>query len=501
MMKKILSLLMVLLLSTSLVACNTKTNSKTSASLKVITTIFPQYDFTRNIGKELVDVKMLLKPGAESHTYEPTPKDIKDISESDLFIYVGGENDEWVERILESLDKKPLTLKLTDLVKTVEEEIVEGMQHSHDHAHDDHNHHHEKVKKEDVKDRALTDFEGTWGSIDRFFNDEKFNVVYETFAKEDNDTVENVKKDMLESYHSDFPVLKVSGDEIALVDNGNEVSKAKYEAKGFEYVEKNDHVIVWYKYERSEDNDKLPKYVVINDHATEPYKLEEDHGHMHLAFSNESFEKAIKSGAYPFYIAATKTIDDVLALFSDEDDHDHHHHVIDEHVWTSPLNAIEISEAIKDALVKLDEKHKDQYESNFNAYKAELKTLDENIEKAVKESKNDVLIFGDRFPFRYFVDRYNLGYYAAFSGCSTDIEPEPATIKFLIDKVNQMKAPVVFKIELSNGKIAESIANDTNAKILELNSVHNLTAEQIQNNESYISLMTKNIEALKEALN
>ena len=100
-------------------------NKVENEKISVVATIFPQYDFVRQIAGENVELKMLLKPGEETHSYEPTPQDIIAIQNSDLFIYVGGENDAWVEDILESMpDNGRKTLKLVDCVDTVEEEHV-----------------------------------------------------------------------------------------------------------------------------------------------------------------------------------------------------------------------------------------------------------------------------------------------------------------------------------------------------------------------------------------
>ena len=129
-MKKIIALILAGIMALSvLCACNSEDdNNKTDGKLKVITTIFPPYDFTRQIAGDKIDLSMLLKPGMESHSFEPSPKDIVNIQNCDLFIYVGGESDEWVRTILESDDKKPKKIiALMDCVDTVEEATVEGM--------------------------------------------------------------------------------------------------------------------------------------------------------------------------------------------------------------------------------------------------------------------------------------------------------------------------------------------------------------------------------------
>lgn len=297
-------------------------------TLRVVTTIFPQYDFVRQIAGEHAEVSMLLKPGEETHSYEPTPQDILKIQNCDLFIYVGGENDEWVEDILESIDTEKIRqLRLIDCVETVNEEHVEGMK----------------------------------------------------------------------------------------------------EERGHEHEEEDAH-------------------------------QEADHG------SHETLTP-------------------------------------DEHVWTSPENAISIVERITEELAGLDPEYRAVYEENKEAYEKQLEELDEAFREVVRSAKREVLLFGDRFPFRYFADAYDLDYYAAFPGCASDTEPSAATMAFLINKVKEEQIPVVLKMELSNENIANAIAETTHAEVRTFYSCHNLTAREFAEGETYLSMMKKNVETLKEALN
>lgn len=335
-MKKILSLLIITLISIGLFSSCAMPKSKIAESenkLNIVTTVFPQYDFARQVAGKHAEVSMLLKPGAESHSFEPTPQDIKKIQNADIFIYTGGENDTWVEDILSSMgDKKPETIKLLDCVPTVTEEIVDGMEHEHD--------------------------------------------------------------------------------------------------------------------EKGED------------------KHEHDSSHD---------EK-------------------------DEDKHDHEEE-IDEHVWTSPKNAILIVEKIEKVLSNKDKENSKEYLDNSVAYINKLKTLDNKFKKIAKSGKRKTILFGDRFPFRYFADDYSLKYFAAFSGCSTESEASAATVAFLTNKVKEEQIPVVFTIEFSNGKIADSICDATGAKKLTFHSCHNVSADEFASGVSYLSIMEQNLEPLKEALN
>ncbi len=317
-MKKVLGLLLSSLL-TMITICgcditSPSNNNNDDGKISVVTTIFPQYDFVREIAGDKVNLTMLLSPGAESHSYEPAPQDIIKIQNSDLFIYVGGEGDVWVDTILKSDSKKVNSLTLMECVDTVEEEIVEGME-----------------EEEEEKD---------------------------------------------------------------------------------------------------EDEPEL-----------------------------------------------------------------------DEHVWTSLPNAVKITERICDELCTLDPENADEYNKRTSEYIGKIETLDSRIRKTVSEGKRNTIIFGDRFPFRYFADEYDLEYYAAFPGCSEDTEPSAQTVSFLIDKVKKDEIPVVFGIEFSNKKLCKTISDATGAEILEMHSCHNISNEDLKSGTvTYLSLMEQNAENLEKAL-
>lgn len=336
-MRRFFSIMSVLTLIFALLAGCGQTGPKDNADalgamdtgqirLNVVSTIFPGYDFAREIGGDNVNLTMLLPPGSESHSFEPTPQDIITIQNCDVFLYVGGESDAWVNEILESM--KPSDMKvisMMDLVEIVEEESKEGMEEDHDHENDsDHDH--------DVDDS-----------------------------------------------------------------HGEE---AEY----------------------------------------------------------------------------------------------------DEHVWTSPVNAMLITKAITEAFCSLDEENASVYRSNMTKYIGELKALDASFREIVKNASRKTLIFGDRFPFRYFVDEYGLDYYAAFPGCSAETEAGAKTVAFLIKKVKDEKIPAVFHIEFSNEKIADAICEGTGAKKLLFHSCHNLTKGEFESGIGYLELMAQNAENLKEAL-
>ena len=173
---------------------------------------------------------------------------------------------------------------------------------------------------------------------------------------------------------------------------------------------------------------------------------------------------------------------------------------LDEHVWTSPLNAIKISEEIYNALCKLDADNAEAYKTNFTAYKAQLMALDREFRQVIKNSGKHTLVFADRFPMRYFALEYGLDCYAAFPGCSSETEPSAKTVAYLIDRVREDKIPAVLYMEFSNQKMADVICEDTGCKKLPFYSAHSVSAEQFEQGVSYLDLMRINLNSLKEAL-
>ena len=193
----------------------------------------------------------------------------------------------------------------------------------------------------------------------------------------------------------------------------------------------------------------------------------------------------------------------------DHDDHDEHGHddhddsdeiEYDEHIWTSPANAIILCRAITDALCAADAENADFYRANGEDYCAQLAALDEDFRALRESAARGLLIFADRFPFLYFCEEYDLHYRAAFHGCSGDTEPSLATLKYLIDKVNEEKIPVVYTIDLSSQKVAQAVSECTGARIERLWSMQTVSRADFDAGETYISLMRRNYDALKGGL-
>ena len=192
-MKKIITLVLALAMAVSLLAgCGKKNAAEKGESdsnkLSVVTTIFPEYDWVKEIlgdKAESTDLTMLLSSGVDLHSYQPTADDIVKISDCDLFLYVGGESDGWVENVLKNAANRKMKVinlleVLGDSVKT--EETVEGMQEA-EHAHD-HSKEVSTFEDHEVQDRSLSDWEGSWQSAYPFALDGTLDDAFAAMAEE-----------------------------------------------------------------------------------------------------------------------------------------------------------------------------------------------------------------------------------------------------------------------------------------------------------------------------
>ncbi len=187
-----------------------------------------------------------------------------------------------------------------------------------------------------------------------------------------------------------------------------------------------------------------------------------------------------------------------------EKEHDHSHdgeHEKDEHIWLSLRNSAKITQTLCDIICEIDTANADKYKTNAANYINSLNELDSEYKSVVESAKRNILLFADRFPFRYLVEDYSLEYHAAFSGCSSESEASFQTMAFLIDKTKELDLPVVIIIEGSDGSIAEMIGKETGAKTLTLDSCQSVSSADIENGTSYINIMKNNLEILREALN
>ena len=542
-MKKIFALLLALLMLASVLAscaseqvnndtnpetkpdasANTDVNAKPAAekapekSLKIVTTIFPEYDWVREVlgdQAENDELTMLLDNGVDLHSYQPTADDIVKISDCDLFIYVGGESDGWVDDALKNATNKNMKVinlleVLGDSVKA--EEVVEGMQETeHDHDHD-HSKEVSTFEDDEVQDRSLSDWAGDWQSAYPFALDGTLDDAFAAMAEESEMTAKEYKTYYQNGYKTDISNINIEGDHIEFTYEDGKKVASDYKYVGYQNWSTGTKAAM-YRFEAVDRTSGAPIYIEFNDHMIEPATAE----HFHIRMSNESFDAIVDpENSWPTFFPAGMTGEEICEHMEghdhDEDEeHKHeegeeheHEEEKDEHVWLSLKNAEVLVNAISASLQELDPDNKATYAANSSAYIEKLSALDGEYQAAVDAATYQTVLFGDRFPFRYLVDDYGLSYYAAFVGCSAETEASFETISFLAKKVDELGLPCVLTIEGAQHKIAETIVQNTaekNQKVLTMDSMQSMTSKDAANGATYLSVMEQNLSVLKEAL-
>ena len=199
-------------------------------------------------------------------------------------------------------------------------------------------------------------------------------------------------------------------------------------------------------------------------------------------------------------VMAVRMMDSVQPLEEAHAEHGHEDISYDEHIWTSPVNMRAMLSSVEEALCAADPDGASTYRANAEAYDAQLVQLDQTFRDLVSGAARTELIFADRFPFLYFAREYGLSYVSAFSGCSEEAQPSVQAVAALIDAVEQDGVPVIYVIEMSTGDVARAVAEQTGAEIVEMHSCQSVTGEEFEAGETYLSLMTRNVEALRKGL-
>ena len=491
---------------------STKTAEKSKDRMNIVCTIFPEYDWVREVmGDHFADadITYLLDSGTDLHNFQPTADDILKISTCDLFIHVGGESDQWVGDALNAATNKDM--KVIDLMellgdKAKVEELKEGMQeeeHEHDHEHSKEV---STFEDDEVQDRTLSDWAGEWQSPYPFVLDGTLDEAWEAMAETKGKmTAEEYKEYYKTGYETNIKSVKIDGDNITYTyDDGKTVS-SDYKYTGYFIQDWSGGTrAAMYRFEAEDKNSGAPVYIEFNDHMIEPAEAE----HFHLRMSNESYDAIVDPEKYwptffPADMSGEEICDHLAGHDKDEEEHDHDHEEeeYDEHVWLSLRNAKLICAEIANTISEIDPDNADDYKANLSDYTAKLDSLDKELSDITASAKNKTLVFGDRFPFRYLVDDYGIDYYAAFVGCSAESEASFETISFLAGKINELGCDTIFTIENSDRSIAESIIRTSDNKkceIAELNSLQSVSSNDVKSGVTYLSLMQQNYEVLKK---
>ena len=437
--------------------------------------------------------------------------DIVKISDCDLFVYVGGESDGWVDDALKNaINKNMKVINLLDVlgdsVKT--EEVVEGMQeteHEHDH---DHSKEVSTFEDDEVQDRSLSDWAGDWQSAYPFVPDGTLDDAFAAMAEKGEMTAEEYKTYYQNGYKTDITNIDIEGNHIEFTyDDGKKVG-SNYKYVGY-YIQNwsTGTKAAMYRFEAEDKDSGAPVYIEFNDHMIEPAAAE----HFHIRMSNESFDAIVDpENSWPTFLLMDRRRSANMEGRSRRGQGPGMKKAKSTSmrkkrtsIWLSLKNAEVLVNAISKSLQELDPDNKDTYATNAAAYIERLSALDGEYQAAVDAATYKTVLFGDRFPFRYLVDDYGLSYYAAFVGCSAETEASFETVSFLAKKVDELKLPCVLTIEGAQHRIAETIVQNTaekNQKVLTMDSMQSTTSKDVANGTTYLSVMEKNLSVLKEAL-
>ena len=185
------------------------------------------------------------------------------------------------------------------------------------------------------------------------------------------------------------------------------------------------------------------------------------------------------------------------------DHEEHEHSAYDEHLWLSLKNAVKAVEAIRDSLIMIDPEGRDIYVENCSIYVESLRSLDAKYQSKLSMTKNNTLIFADRFPFSYLARDYSINFYAAYSGCSADSELNDDRIIFLADKMDELDISYICVIETSDGRLAETVGSATkkgSAEVIKFDSCQSVSAARVQKGVTYLGIMESNLELIIKAL-
>ena len=186
----------------------------------------------------------------------------------------------------------------------------------------------------------------------------------------------------------------------------------------------------------------------------------------------------------------------------EEEEEEEEEGTFDEHIWTSPANAIKMIDALQKAIAEINPEKTEEYKQNADNYIAKIQKMDKKVQEIVDQKVRDRLVFADKMPMQYFIQYYDLQVTAAFSGCSTETEPSASTIAYIEDRVKEEQIPVVLYIELNDGRIAKTIADEVGngTQAMQIQTLHNVSLDDFQNGETWVSLMERNLDVLRKAL-
>ncbi len=242
--------------------------------------------------------------------------------------------------------------------------------------------------------------------------------------------------------------------------------------------------------------------VEIHDYEPTPQdviKIQDSELFLYLGDKLEPWAGSVISG-----IDSKENIKDIsygIELYKiEEDGHEHEEEEYDTHIWLDPLKAIQLVQNITDEICKKDPENAEYYKTNSKKYISELSQLDSEFEKVTKNTNGKILAFAGPFSYSYLMSRYDLKYISAYDSCGESSEPSIDKIMDVIEQIKKNNVKVIFYKEMSSGNIAKTVSEETGAEMLILHSLHSISKEELDDGESYLNIMYKNLENIKKAL-
>ena len=192
-----------------------------------------------------------------------------------------------------------------------------------------------------------------------------------------------------------------------------------------------------------------------------------------------------------------------VEFYSEEhEDHDHegHSHGEDPHIWLDMNNAYIMADNICAGLCEIDPENSEYYKKNTSKLKAKLMTIDGEFEELFENADTKTIVFGGRFSYIYFIERYDLSYISAYKSCDTAADPSLSDIAQVVEYIRENDVKVIYHEELTDPKVARSIAEETGIELREFSTAHNVTAEQLESGVTFEDIMYQNLENLREGL-
>lgn len=438
-MKKLLVIGSLFLLLFSLTACQTP--SSNNEKPLIVTTLFPQFDVARTLAGDLADVRLILPPGVDAHTFEPTPRMISDILNADLLIQTSDRMEPWVNRLV-----RPSAQSFSLLVLSEHVNRIQGNPEDY--------HYGETITTFELTDRENHQQLTAWFHVDHWHG-----------------SVPTIP--LGDSLELGVFFANARGQEVLLntADFTLDVRVAEFLPRDVVSVETYEDFVILEGL-----RDGLTQIIFTLFEGTE------------VLFESPPINVRVEEGF-------ERIISEVPPSNTPSNTDDY-----DPHIWTDPLNVMMMVQVIEANLIELLPEHAALIQARAESYMTELERLHEAFVSMRQGVEITVLMYGGHNAMGYFIARYNLSYVNAYRGFSSDAEPVPTAISNMISLMNTYQIEHLFSEKLLNQNVAQTIQQATGATILYLYAMENVSPDEFAQGITLIDMFEHNLSQLKIGL-